>query len=126
MMKAFVVTADYVDASVLVFAGYPSRAKLLAHGTEWLCDADWCDLRCRREPRANCYAGDDERILFADKEPDQRILRNLGWYEVEGNTDPCRECELYEWDKVPESRLVYDSDDLNPICFECQSGKESE
>jgi Ni/Co efflux regulator RcnB len=52
LIKAYVVTADHMEASILVYATSPSQAKSLAHRTDWACEFDWVDLRAKREPRA--------------------------------------------------------------------------
>lgn len=118
-LSAFVVTADYAEGSELVFAEKPSRAKMLAHGTSALCDFEWTDLRCRREPVADKYGKDftKETTIGYDKNA-QKILRELGWHQLEGEQSSCRVCDLYEWDEVPESALIWE-DKGEPICKEC-------
>ncbi len=120
-LLAFVVTEDYCDASVLVFAKTRSKAKSYAHGTDWLCDSDWIDLRCKREKFADSYAYKFGEGAVHCQTPDEaRLLRDIGWFEVEGCHDECRVCELYQWKDVPESKLMYDLGDGDPICAGCK------
>ena len=114
MSKAYTVTAKRADVSVLVWADAAIRAKSLGHKTEWLCEEDWTELTARREPtldgkRAEGYCAE------GDKPEDQRLMRDLGWFELEGSGVPCKECDRYAWGNVPESRL-----DENDVCAECK------
>jgi len=104
-MKAFVVTTKYADASVLVWEETPAKAKHTAMGSLWLDGCDWNDLQIKREPRADGYkttAG----ILGDDCTPeDCRLMRNLGWHQIDGSMQPCAECGRYEWLDVIESTM---------------------
>ena len=116
-LLAFSVTTDYADASVLVWETTPGKAKASALCSLWLDGCDWNDLRCKREPRADGYRT-TPGTLGDDCSPDDcRLMRNLGWYEIDGPEEPCSVCGKYEWRMVPESRLPEDGD----VCAECQA-----
>jgi hypothetical protein len=117
-MKAFVISSDCCEASILVWAGYPSRAKILAFHTDTFGNEEWTNLRCRREPRADGLHA-VERIVGDHPSVDEgKLLRSLGWHQCEGNRIPCEKCELYEWDKLPESKIT--DDDMGWICQSCR------
>jgi len=118
-LKAFVVTTDYAEASVLVWETTPSKAKHEAMGSLWLDGCEWTDLKCRREPRADAHTTERGRMTDGPTTDDCRLMRNLGWYEVDGNSQPCSECERYQWDSVLESTMSETSD----LCAECAAAK---
>jgi hypothetical protein len=130
-LLAFVVTADHCEASILVFANKRSAAKSFARYTPWLCDFDWIDLRCRREPSVDKHSDEFGAGAFeCDNEAQQRIMRELGWYEIDMALDECAECGLYEWSSLPESELhhpingdplwIYDG----PVCTGCKETQQ--
>ena len=124
-MKAYSVTTEHSEASLLVFAASVGRAKALAHHSEWLSDAEFTDLRAKREPAADKFAGqfEGDTVLDGGTPPESRIMRELGWYEVEGDTQPCEYCGLYPWDDIPESLLQEKGDVV--LCRECFAKENS-
>lgn len=122
-MKAFVVSAEGSEVSELVFAEKASRAKTLAHGSDWLHWYDYTELTCRREPKADKCAGTIEGVLCIDDADGQRILRDLGWRRIDGFDEVCNDCERYEWDDVPESKLSEIRDTGKWICKGCKKVK---
>lgn len=116
-LLAFSVTTDCAEASVLVWETTPGKAKASALCSLWLDGCDWNDLRCKREPRADGYRT-TPGTLGDDCTPDDcRLMRHLGWHEIDGPEEPCSVCGKYEWRMVPESRLSQDGD----VCAECQA-----
>ena len=118
MNKAFVVSAKNAEASVIVWTDTASIAKLIGRRSEWLCGEDWRDLTARHEPtlvgeRAAGYCAE------GDAPDDQRLMRGLGWFELEGGGVPCKKCDRYSWDNVPESWL-----DESDVCAECREGEK--
>lgn len=107
-MKAYSVTSDRAEASVIVFADTPAKARSLAHGTDWLCEEDFIELRARRRREIDHLAGTVATVLDGSGPEDARVMRSLGWYELEGSRETCKTCELYEWHGVPESVIVDD------------------
>lgn len=119
-LLAFTVSAEYCEASILVFAENCSKAKSYAHVTEWLCEFEWTELRCRREKCADIFAANfGSGALQAYTRAEQEILRNLGWYELDEGIYACRQCGLHEWSEIPESTLS-DFDEDEPICAGCK------
>ncbi len=116
--RAFRVGAAGAEASVLVFARGPSQAKWLGRATEWLQGEDWIDLRATREPAADGFA-DGPAVLDGADARSQRIMRGLGWFEVDGDGTPCDRCGLYPWQALPESLLVEDGGLL--LCAGCRA-----
>jgi hypothetical protein len=104
----------------LVFATKPSAAKVLARGTPWLCDHEWIELKCCRKPSVDKYADQfGAGAIECNNKAEKRVLRELGWYEIDGPLDECIECGLYEWTDLTESEL-HDSVDGDPICAGCK------
>ena len=120
-LLAFSVTTDYADACVLVWDSTPGKAKASALCSSlWLDGSEWNDLRCKREPRADGYRT-TPGTLGDDCSPDDcRLMRNLGWYEIDGPQEPCSVCGKYEWRMVPESRITADTG----LCAGCQANAE--
>jgi len=122
-MKAWVVTSDVVEVSVIVFAETRGRAKTLALKTDWLHAEDYADLRCRRESRLDAMAQQrGETVIDGSSPTCQRTMRGLGWYEIEGRYQECGECGLHEWDQVPESQLTDTGEGY--ICAGCLDSKK--
>ena len=116
-LLAFSVTTDYDEGSVLVWETTPGKAKATALCSLWLDGCDWNDLRCKREPRADGYRTTPGPLGDYYTPDDCRLMRNLGWYEIDGPEKPCSMCGKYEWRMLPESRLPEDGD----VCAECQA-----
>lgn len=123
-MKAFIVSTDFSDGSVLVFAESTSKAKSIGQFSPFMEGAEWVDLKVRREPRADKYAGTIEGELCLDNAEGISILRDLGWHQIDGSSDVCNECERYQWDDLPES-ILHDTEELDVfICAECKLEKQ--
>jgi hypothetical protein len=94
----------------------------MAFGTTWLCNDEWVDLSCRREPRADGLRDKPDMIGDECTADDCRVLRNLGWHEIDGHDQPCAKCERYEWREVPESRLGENDN----VCAECKANPKGQ
>ena len=115
-LKAYVVRDNWGDFSVLVFAAGRGQAKSMAFGIEAFCDGEYIDMRCRREPRADGLVTEfGEGPLATCTTKELRLMRQLGWFEIEALGCVCEDCDLHEWQDLPESIL---SDDGK--CVECQ------
>ena len=122
-LLAFVVTADYCEANILVFATKPSAAKSFAKCTPWMCDLEWTDLRCRRRAAVDRYADQfGAGAIECNNAAEVKVLRELGWYEIDGSDYECVECGLYEWTSLPESKIHLPADG-DPICTGCKEGE---
>jgi len=107
-LLAFSVTTAHLDVNVLVFARDRSHAKRVAQRSEWVSEGgvEWIDLRVSREPKADKYAPQfGETYISAETADEQRVLRELGWYQLESTTEECQVCHKHEWDLVLESKL---------------------
>ena len=123
-LRAFVVTAASVEVSIVVFSTDNSRAKTIAHGSEWMGDLPFIELRCRREPLADSFASEfEEGAIRAETEPECRLLRALGWYELDGEVAQCDGCKLYPWSNVPAS-LLLECDDDKLYCSGCRATRQ--
>ena len=123
-LRAFVVTTHHAEASVLVFAPNRNRARSIAHGTDWFADEEWTDLRVKRSPLADVHAARfGEGALECATADECRILRDLGWFEIDSGTEECSECGRHQWDCVPESHLSDREEDR--ICAGCLALKPS-
>lgn len=120
-LLAFSVTTEYAEVHILLFAPNRNRAKAIAHGSEWLCNEKWTDLRVKREPKADYAAAKfGEGYLQCDTADEQRIHRELGWYQVDHSMTECCKCGLHEWSSVPESQTREIGDIGEVICVGCQ------
>lgn len=118
-LRAYIVSVENVEATVLVFACSHNEAKSLARGTEWFCDEPYTSLRAKRSSVADKYVESFGRgCLEAADRREQLVLRELGWYELEGSQTECSRCKLYPWSKVTESTLEYVGEEL--VCGECK------
>jgi hypothetical protein len=107
-LLAFSVTTEWLEANILVFARDRTHAKGVSQRCEWISEGDveWTDLRVHREPAADKYAAKfGETYISAETADEQRVLRELGWYQLESTTEECQVCHKHEWDMVPESKL---------------------
>jgi len=123
--RAYKVGHDSCDASVIVFAASPSQAKTSANTTEWLCEYPYIELRCQRLPEADKYLNEASSNLVdlvdGSTVEDQRIMRELGWYEVDGTMEVCNVCDLFEWEDLPESHLEESMG--QDVCAGCRGGE---
>ena len=121
-LLAFSVTTDCAEASVLVWARTRAEAKHLGMCSLWLDGCDWTDLRTKREPKADGLRDTPQAMDDDCGEADMRLLRSLGWHEVDGHDEPCPQCKLHEWRKLPESRITADTG----LCAGCQANEQVE
>ena len=117
-MKAYSLTADYVDEGLIVFAATPGKAKSLKGFSPELCDVEWVNLICKRNKDADKFHKEGRAFLSFSTEEGQRAYRELGWTSSE-RWEYCISCDQGVWDLVPESFL-----DDNGKCEECQEGGE--
>lgn len=121
---AFVVGADNT-ASVIAFAPDQEAAKKLASRSEWLKDCEWIDLRVNREPKLDALAQSrGVGIITGDGPDDARIMRELGWYEIDGSSEYCENCGLHQWECLPESYIAASGDAF--LCRECLDALDTE
>jgi hypothetical protein len=124
-LLAFVVTSDYVECSLLVFAENRGEAKSIAHRSEWFVDEEWTDLRVRREPRADAFGETHGKgRIECSTADEQRLLRSLGWHQLEHSYEDCSKCGLNEWELVPESKLTEVGDTY--VCAGCREANPTE
>lgn len=101
-MKAYVATDEALEGALLLSARTNREAHILAwrendwHGGE----AAYMDIRVLRYPEGDRFAAEDVQPRVW---PDRRY-REMGWSQIDGG-GACAECDLHEWDDVPESRL---------------------
>lgn len=116
-LRAYSVTTDWSEVSVVVFARSVGKAKSLARQTDWLCDEVYSDLRAHRESEADRHADTYGENALDASTPDQcAVLRDLGWYEITNGSEACRICQKYPWTLIEASRL-----NENYICGECSA-----
>ena len=115
-LRAYSVTTDWAEASVIVFATTASQAKAEAKGTDWLCDAEWTDLRVRREPTIDTHAATyGQNALDFSTAEQAAIARELGWYELENDHEACSKCGRFPWRLVAGSNVGNDG-----LCDGCR------
>jgi len=127
-LKGYAVTDFWADVgSMLVFAEGYGEAKSLALHSELFCESEYIYLRCKRQPEIDQYADDFGRgFIEGSDDREIKLMRDLGWYQVEGSGSVCRECELYEWEDYAPSLLTFDTDDEleeEGVCAQCLAAK---
>jgi hypothetical protein len=114
-LKAYCVTSDYSDYSVLVFAENSNKAKSHGHGADNLCDEDYTTLHAARLKKADKFAEfcGEGYVPFTDKYG--AVFYEIGWYFSEDDKIPpeCDKCGKHEFASIPESKIV------NGICTKC-------
>jgi hypothetical protein len=74
-----------------------------------------------REPKADKYATKfGETYIGAETADEQRVLRELGWVELDNSMTECCKCGLHEWSQIPESKICEIGDIGEGICAGCQ------
>lgn len=119
-LRAWAVTVEG-EVSVIVYAPTATRARALGWTSDWFIGTDFIDLRARliHELKPAAQAHGRERIMEGNTQNEQRIMRELGWYEYDrGAADSCDGCGLYEWEGIPESRIEEVGEDL--LCVQCR------
>jgi len=119
-MKAYSANSDDCG-SIILFAETPGLARSLAQCTGYYDDCDFIEIRIKREPLADSQLKNAENNIL-EWSGNERFYRSIEWFEADGGLDECRECGLYEYQSIPESKLVFDKED-GPICKGCLNGK---
>jgi len=129
MKKAYVLTADDCG-SIIVFAETRGKARAMACYMEqfdWL-DDTFTGVEIRREDWADVQLKNANSDVL-EWGGNEKFYRSIEWYENEGNmSEVCRECGLYEFESIPESKLIYpdkgtDLEKHDPTCKGCLNGK---
>jgi hypothetical protein len=123
-MKAWTVGSDDGDVgTVIVFANSRTEAKKIGKKSDWLVDLEWTEVCCRRLPEMDDKNERQEpHFLDGESLKDQRMMRRLGWCEINGSYIRCDLCNLYHWEALPESQLT-EFEDGKLICRECTEKK---
>ena len=98
-MKAWTVSDDasYERGCTVVFAETRGKAHELALHTDCCEDAEWNDIRVRRNPAMDkMYRGRTEMDWY---EPEDRIalVKECGWYCIDVDREYCEECPAAQW-----------------------------
>lgn len=118
--KAYKVSAESSEASVITFASSETEAKTLAMKSPWMneSDVEWTELRATRLPDADNHSQDRPELLDGACARSQGVMWLLGWYPVEGG-GMCDDCGHYAWDMVPESKLE------DGVCAHCRQATKA-
>lgn len=118
-LLAWVLSADFAEASVIVFAQTRNKAKGFYRKTPHLWDLDWIDIRVRREPKADSFAGDKPELLDGDSRRSEELMHSLGWRCLKEPT--CEWCGCGSWPSIPASHVAIrcDLEDEPEICEVC-------
>jgi hypothetical protein len=122
VLLAWAVTTDDAEGTVIVWAKNRSQAKSIGMRSEWLDGCEWNDIKATREPRADGLRNHPCAMREDPDTEDLRLMRTLGWHEIDGHDEPCPQCGLYEWRDVPESRITADTG----LCAGCQANVSGE
>lgn len=118
-LRAYKAEAKFSEGCVLVFACGIREAKRKAFSNEWFDDAEWIELTVRRYPAADEYAEQfGPGCVECNTEEQQRMHRDLGWYELEHSSECCEQCGRHAWSMVPESQVEWTDRDLW-LCRSC-------
>ncbi len=92
-LKAYKISDNYCDYSVIIFAETRNKARLLGRGLPELEYADYIDIKAIREPEADKYAEEPGVFPFclnADK------FKEMGWGCTGANACGVTKCVLNE------------------------------
>lgn len=125
-LKAYMVTSDQHEPCAVAFAETANKAKLHVLGSGWFDGYEYIELRATRLKHIDDEAENFGPGMVSDSIEAQRLMRSLGWYEMEGTFEECHVCQLYPWEELPESQLTEVADDeyICKGCQEAESGKE--
>ncbi|MDA1178794.1 MAG: hypothetical protein O2931_08370 [Planctomycetota bacterium] len=129
-MKAYKVTANDAEGSVLVFAPNRDKARVLAQTTDLLCDIDYIDLKVTREPKIDCHSTSAEEILDEHEKRSDQLMYELGWICIDAPF--CMWCGRGEFPSIPESRVKDREHDFegttitDAVCEDCWTRKGGE
>ena len=121
MLKAFRVSSDHAEVSVIVFAATVGRAKSMALRELEFDGFEFTELKARREKKADAFAT-REQALTMYTPVEQKIYQSIGWHEFEANY--CDGCGEYEFSLLPETKL--NEYDLCATCMRMETEGEAE
>jgi len=113
--KAYAITAPGVEANALAWADTPESARELACSEAWFDSINPADMQCERQPTLDGLRPHSYCACEAPTVDDYRLMRQLGWHEVDNEGPPCKRCNENVFSEVLESHL-----DENEICGECR------
>ena len=111
-MKAWVVTDEdsYEGGSAVVFAETRGKAKILARSTSACEDAEFTRIRCRRMPEADKFYKGQQELDWYDEEARIFLVRDMGWYCLNGKDSYCDDCSAKEycpeWEDEDENEML--------------------
>ena len=111
-MKAWVVTDEdsYEGGSAVVFAETRGKAKILARSTSACEDAEFTRIRCRRMPEADKFYKGQQELDWYDEEARIFLVRDMGWYCLNGKDSYCDNCSAKEycpeWEDEDENEML--------------------
>jgi hypothetical protein len=113
------------ETCALIWSKSQEEAIKLALQEAWFEYDEVKDLTVCREQSADGKRNNNYVICDCPNKEDSEILRNLGWYEIEGSLATCETCEHYEWEDVPDSSLTYENENDEKyqeggVCKGCQ------
>lgn len=93
-MKAWQVEEVYEGCAVIVFAETRNKAKYLAtQYDEALQECGYAEVRARRVPQLDKYAGDKPYVMDFELDEDKLIMvRDAGFSCIEPEYDDCEKC----------------------------------
>jgi len=118
MKKAYSTHADDCG-SIILFAETPGLARSLAQCTGYYDECDFIEIKVKREPLADSQFKNSESGIL-EWGGNEKFYRSIEWFENEDYSSECRECGLFEFEKIPESKLIFDKED-EPICKGCSN-----
>ena len=119
-VKAYAVKDRYQGWGVIVFAGSPDQAKLMARRSHLLGDTELIDMDCKEAPRAESENFGRPEVIHWDTNRGDRVYYTAGWRACDH--PHCNQCGYGEFDTIPESqvadRLDIDEDGLCETCYQ--------
>lgn len=122
---AWRVFADHAECMCIAFARTRNEARAMGKKCGWLCDFEWTEIKAKREPRADKWAGEKPVLLDGSGKKSAEVMHFLGWSCIDEPS--CEWCGAGQWDGIPESRVEMREDhDMQEICDGCYAHEQPE
>ena len=115
-MKAYKASSEHYDTHEIVFAESASKARSYAFGLPGLDGLEFIEIKIHRCKEFDGFYDGSYYINMSNKDV-LRVYRDLGYW-LDENFKTCDCCELYEYNKLPESFLTKLEDQM--VCQSCQ------
>jgi hypothetical protein len=116
-LKAW-AAGDSEVGMAIVFAKTARLARMAASDTDECGNLPYIEVRVTREPRADKMANEVGRGIMSWEKYGE-FYRSLGWWSLDYSDPQCKDCDKYEFENIPESKL-----DIYGQCPACREAED--